>query len=207
MTEATDLAIKARELGQAFLQKTKPTAVRRVEAEGPDPDDGTGLGNDDDWDPSSEELMEGIRAIMTGGRGRGRGGRTFARPGYSANAASLLDVWRGQAFRAGLPVSPSKLARLAEEGCHGSRAGSAPNRAPGRARVAGAVGAAGCLRTASACDCVPADRAATSAATICPSTGTVCRQGSCGDRRANAGRATAQQRRPRSARKPGAGRG
>ena len=93
MTEATDLAIKARELGQAFLQKTKPTAVRRVEAEGPDPDDGTGLGNDDDWDPSSEELMEGIRAIMTGGRGRGRGGRTFARPGYSANAAPTPACW------------------------------------------------------------------------------------------------------------------
>jgi hypothetical protein len=93
MTEATDLAIKARELGQAFLQKQKPAVVRRVETEGSDQDDGTGLGDDDSWDPSSEEIVEGIRALVAGGRGRGRGGRTFSRPGYSSNTAPTPVCW------------------------------------------------------------------------------------------------------------------
>jgi hypothetical protein len=93
MTEATYLAIKARELGQAFLQKQKPAVVRRVETESSDPDDGTGLGEDDSWDPSTEEIVEGIRALVTGGRGHGRGGRPFVRPGYSSNTAPTPACW------------------------------------------------------------------------------------------------------------------
>jgi hypothetical protein len=67
MTEATDLAIKARELGQAFLQK--PSAVRRVETETSEQDEDCRLGEDDSWDPSSEEIVERVCTLVTGGRG------------------------------------------------------------------------------------------------------------------------------------------
>ena len=70
MTEATDLAIKARELGQAFLQKQKPAAVRLVETETSNPDRSDGLGEDDSWDPSSED--RGRHPCFGGWRSRSR---------------------------------------------------------------------------------------------------------------------------------------
>ena len=70
MTEATYLAIKARELGQAFLQKQKPAAVRLVETETSNPDRSDGLGEDDSWDPSSED--RGRHPCFGGWRSRSR---------------------------------------------------------------------------------------------------------------------------------------
>ena len=73
MEKATEIAIQAREMGTAFLGRAKAVVVRRLEEEESMDQSST----DDEADFQHGDLVEEIRAVITGDRYRGRNQSTF----------------------------------------------------------------------------------------------------------------------------------